>query len=325
LSWRELAPEPSRFWIRHVPKRWPAPAEPYLDLADRRIVWPAPGGELALPRPPGEPPGVVYVPPVPRERREERDRWVKEVERAGQVALVQIALDESVPSGAGVRVLDLFAPLIRGGPRQVEDVALPIAVAFPLLPGVSAGPAAWAPWLAALAAAGARTVVGVAVDLTPADRRRLADLAGEDRWQEIFHGDAPSERAFAGAASASGLRPLLDRPEVVLPPRAARNRELATLLAQAGDLCLRLGRGEAEGQSLLAAARHVEATPLDVAALAREGNLSVLTWLSPTARGLVEAQVATGGSALVEELRGAWLAPDATPDPDQNPGTETEP
>jgi hypothetical protein len=149
-------------------------------------------------------------------------------------------------------------------------------------------------------------VVGVAPELTPSDRRQLAERAGEERFEAIFHGDTPSEHEFARAATAAGLEPWLARPRVDLPPRRARNRELATLLAEAGDLLVRLGGGEAEGIALLAAARHLEATPLDVAALAREGNLAVLSWLPASARELVEAHVAESRVERLDELRTLW-------------------
>ncbi len=81
-------------------------------------------------------------------------------------------------------------------------------------------------------------------------------------------------------------------------PRGARNRELAAALAEAGDLWLRLGRSEPEGEALLAAARHVDATSLDLAALAREGNLGIVDWLSPVARAPADRGDARGGARV---------------------------
>ena len=97
-------------------------------------------------------------------------------------------------------------------------------------------------------------------------------------------------------------------------PREARSDAAAVChvtLAEAGDLWLRLGRPEGEGASLLAAARHVETTPLDLASLAREGNLGVVGWLSPLARSLVDRRVAEGRTTMVDELRAELLAPEA--------------
>jgi hypothetical protein len=310
MSWRELAPGPGRFWIRFAPKRWPPSETPYLDFVDRRIAWPEEAAPTQFPPPPGGRADLAYVPPVPGARRAERERWVLDFERAGGGALVHGAIDEAEePTATGARWVDLLSSLLGGADPSVA-AALPVelSVAAPLLPGVFADPSQWQPWLRALAVAGRRTVVGVPVELTPADRRRLAELAGEERWERIFHSDPASDREFARAASAAGLSPFPARPALALPPRRARNRELATALAEAGELWLRLARPESEGQSLLAAARHVEATPLDLAALAREGNLGVIGWLSPLARAVVEKLVAHERAPLVDELRAELLA-----------------
>jgi hypothetical protein len=311
VSWRELAPEPARFWIRFAPKRWPTPENPYLDLADRRICWPGDETAVPLPEPPAHRLDLVYLPPVPRRRRAERERWIVDLERAGGAALVEVDPDEAAePTATGTRILNLLPLMLGGEAAKLEPLPLDVAAVVPLLPGISAGEADWEPWLAALASAGRRPVLGIPVELTPSDRRRLADRTGEDRWEAIFHGDTPSDREFARAVGAAGLEPFPPRPRLFLPPRRVRNRELASALAQAGELWLRLGRSEADGQALLAAARHVEATPLDLAALAREGNLDVISWLSPRARDLVAEKVASGRYPLLDELKAAFLAPE---------------
>jgi hypothetical protein len=309
VSWRELAPEPARCWIRHHPKRWPSPEQPVLDPVERRITWPGGDSAVPLPRPPAGPRiDVVFVPVVPRARRAERERWILDLERAGGAALVAVELDEAAePAATGTRLVDLLEPVLAGAPPAALDLLPPeVSALLPLLPGITAEAESWRPWLAALGRAGRRAVVGLAPDLTPSDRRRLAERAGEASYEGIFHGDAPSESAFARAAAAAGLEPWLARPEVDLSPRRARNRELATVLAEAGDLAIRLGRAEAEGSALLAAARHLEASPLDVAALAREGNLAVLSWMAAPARRMVEAQVDRGRIERLEELRAQW-------------------
>ena len=314
MSWRELAPEPARFWIRFAPKRWPAPDSPYLDLVDRRVCWPGDEAAIALPEPPSGHLDLVYLPPVPRRRRAERERWIVDLERAGGAALVEVDPDEAAePAATGTRILNLLPLLLGAEPTTLTELPPEIAVVMPLLPGLSATPADWNPWLTALAAAGRRAVLGVLVELTPSDRRRLADCTGESRWEAIFHGDPPALRDFARAADAAGLDPFPPRPRLFLPPRRVRNRDLASALAQVGELWLRLGRSEAEGQALLAAARHVEATPLDLAALAREGNLEVISWLSPRARDLVAEKVASGRYPLLDELHSAYLAPEGEP------------
>jgi len=286
-----------------------------LDPAERRISWPGGDGAVPLPRPPAGPRvDVVFVPAVPRGRRAERERWILDLERGGGAALVAVELDEAAePAATGTRLVDLLEPLLSGAPPAAIDLLPPeVTALFPLLPGLSGDADSWRPWLAALGRAGRRAVVGVAPELTPPDRRQLAERAGEERFEAIFHGDVPSEHEFARAATAAGLEPWLARPRVDLPPRRARNRELATLLAEAGDLLVRLGSGEAEGSALLAASRHLEATPLDVAALAREGNLAVLSWLPAPAREIVEAHVEQGQVERLEQLRERWRSGEAT-------------
>jgi hypothetical protein len=147
--------------------------------------------------------------------------------------------------------------------------------------------------------------IGVAIPLEPVERRRLADLAGEERWDAIFHGEPVRESVFAKAAAAAGLETLPARPEISMPPRAARNRELATALAEAGELWLRLGRSEAEGEAILAASRRIPGEALDFAALAREKNLAVVDWLSPVARTLIEERL-TGRSGESATLMREW-------------------
>jgi hypothetical protein len=309
VSWRELVPEPSRYWIRYAPKRWPGCDWPAIDLVERRICWPAEAGPSSLPAPPRARPDRVYAPPVPHALRAERERWVVDLERAGGCALVQLDLEEALePAATGARIVDLLAFLLLGTDESsLRSLPPQIAVAVPLLPGLSDRGAQWQPWLAALARGGRRAVTGLTVDLSPLDRRRLVELAGEERWESVFHGGDPSERDFARAAAAAGLDPFPARPRLELGPRAARNRELATLLAEGGELWLRLGRSEPVGQALLAAARHVEGTPLDLAALAREGNLGVVGWLSPLAASLIEERMRSGRTPLLDELRESYL------------------
>ena len=309
MSWRELAPEPARHWIRFAPKRWPAPEGPRLDLAERRIFWPDAGPDPPLPQPPAERLDLAYLPPLPSARHAERERWVVDYERLGGAALVQIDVEEArEPTATGSRVVDLLPRVLAGAPDALAELPPRVAAVMPLLPGLSADVGQWRPFLAALAARGRRQVVGLAVELTPPDRRRLAERVGEARWEAIFHGEMPSERAFARAAAAAGLDPFPARPEATLPPRRRRNRELATLLAECGDLWLRVALPEADGQALVAAARHVEAAALDVAALAREGNLGVISWLSPLAREVIGELVARGRSARLQRLREEFLS-----------------
>jgi hypothetical protein len=311
LSWREHAPEPSRLWIRWTPKRWPALELPFLDLATRRIEWPDAGGagadvELGAPAPPRR--DLIALPPVAAPRAAERDALARAFSREGAPVLLQVVAGEP-PEAGEIVVLDLLAAVLGSadplaGWRRPQA---PLWVVLPLLPGVL-DEAELDRWLARIVDLEPAAVAGIAPDLSPGDRRRIADALDETLYEEVFHSHAPSERRFARRAEERGLSVFPARPGAPgAPPRLVRNRELAATLAEAGELWLRLGRSEPEGQALLAAARHLEATPLDLAAVVREGNLGVVSWLSATARAMLDERASTGRSGALEALRAAWL------------------
>jgi len=315
VSWRTLDATPSRAWVRFAPKAWPAAEAPYLDLAARRLAWPTgdDGGEL-LELPPPAPGDVVYLPPVVERARVWRLELAGRLAAAGSIPIVHEAGDGSPAAlGAGWRLIDLTPVLLAGNAapaelarRFVESPAPTLAV-LPLVAGLTPALEELGGWFEALAAAGASTLLAVAPELTPHDRRGLVGLLGDERFEPVFHGRAPEERQVALAAAGAGLAALPPRPAVdSLPPRAARNRELAARLAEAGELWLGLGRAEAEGSARLAAARHLEATHLDVAALAREGNLVLLDFLAPIARRVVEEDLERVPGGLLVELRALW-------------------
>jgi hypothetical protein len=314
LSWREHAPEPSRLWIRWTPKRWPAADLPYLDLAGRRIEWPGPAPaagdqELWVAEPARK--DLIAIPPLDAPRAAERDALVSTLQQSGSAVLVQTSRAE-VPAQGDVVVLDLLAAVLGESDPFSGWIPprAPLWVVLPLLPGVL-DEAELDRWLGRIAALSPAATLGVAPELQPLDRRRIADALDETLYEEVFHSEAPSERRFARRAAERGLQVFAGRPASTgAPPRLRRNRELAAALAETGELWLKLGRAEPEGQSLLAAARHLEGTPLDFAALAREGNLGVVSWLSATARALIEERVASGRSATLEALRAAWLRGD---------------
>jgi hypothetical protein len=313
LSFREIEPRASRLWIRFSPRRWPAADRPYLDLAERRIVWPAASGRAAtveLPStvPPGE---VVLLPPVEKDRTREKQAFAVSIASAGgQVLNQEISTAESGVEGAGVtRVIDLLFPVLERDLAVLDVVSPKEIVLVPLLPVVNADEAAWEVLLRRLAPRTPRAVVGVAPELAPPDRRRLVERLGEESFERVHHaGSSPVEleRGFARAVVAAGLNPFFDRLETGLPPRAARNRRIAAVLFEAGERWLALGRGEADGASLLAAGRHVESAAQEIEALARERQLALLPFLSPLARATVERFVAEGRSALLAELRAEW-------------------
>jgi hypothetical protein len=212
-------------------------------------------------------------------------------------------------------VVDLLGLLLGDDLDALERVPAGAAAAWPLLPGVTDDPALWEEGCTRLAAAGVRHAQAVAVRLTPRQRRWLVERRPEISFDALFHRRPLPERAFDQVAFRHGLEPFPPRP---LPraPRAVRaNRRLAGALALSGELWLRLGRPERQGEALYRAARLADQTDLDLEALAREGNLGVLEWLDPVGRELIEG----GPSPLLAELRQEYLqAP--LPDPSLRSG-----
>lgn len=326
MTWREIVPLPSRLWIRYLPRRWPAAREPRLDLVEHRILWPADAAEQ---RPAGE--GLpefkalrdlVALPPVGEEFARARTNLVAAFATAGVPVLDQRASGESWSAPPSTTpVADLLSTLLDSNLALLDELPENAWIIFPLIPAVSNDPALWADILRRAAARRPLALVGVAPELSPLDRRRLVEKVGEEHFEAIHHANLESgssrrlERAFAAAVAGAGLNPFVERPQVSLPPRIARNRALATLLAECGERWLSVGRSEAEGAALLAAGRHLEsaaATGLDVAALAREGNLAHLGFLSPLTRQVVEGAAGHPAvSPLLAELRAEYTRGEA--------------
>ena len=317
MSWRELEPRASRLWIRFAPRRWPGAGRPALDLAGRRITWPAaprgPESRLPAPAPMAD---VVVLPPVEKAHTTERSELASALVAKGSFVLDQRFLDgfedPAGPAAArSLRVVDLVATTLAEAATSTDSIPEGAIVPVPLLPGVSAEESAWSVFLSRLAAAKPAAVVGVAPELSPVDRRRIVERLGDESFERVHHArgsDSDLERRFARAVSAAGLNPFFERPAPAgLPPRAERNRRIAALLFEAGERWLALGRGEGDAAALVAAARHVDAAPQEIEALARERQLALLPWLSPLARRTVEAFVETGASPLLAELRAEWL------------------
>lgn len=326
MTWREVVPLPSRFWIRHLPRRWPEGDEPRLDLLEHRIAWPPPPGQR---HPAGERfPGVAaladvaWVPPVRKDRTREKSNLVLDLVAARVPVLDQFsARDEETAAAGTTLVADLLSSMLEENPAMIDDLPEQAWIVVPLLPGLSSEPASWADLLRRVALRRPLAVVGVAPELTPIDRRKLVERLGEEQFEAVHHslGEEGAgrrlERAFAAAVARAGLPAFVERPPAELPPRLGRNRALATILAECGELWLRVGRSEAEGAALLAAARHVESAAvagLDLAALSREGNLAHLGFLSPLALSLIDSAAGgvphLGRPALLVELRAEYLA-----------------
>ncbi len=324
MSWREHAPEPARLWIRWAPRRWPAPPEVALDLAARRLAWPTGSAPPALDAGRISPPpraDLVYLPPVAPGLAAERGELARALGAAGVPVVAQSHPEPAAwESGAPIVALDLTAALLapaREGLDALRELAarprgpLTLWVVVPLLAGAPAT-GAEPEWLDVLSRLRPDAVVALAPGLAPTDRRALAERVPEARYEAIFHGEPPAARELARRWTGAGLPVFAERPAAAAAsPRARRNRELAAALAEAGELWLGLGRPEPEGEALLAAARHLETTPLDLGALAREGNLGVVDWLAPGARHVVEATARGGAPAALSALRAEWLAPES--------------
>jgi hypothetical protein len=313
------SPEPAFFWIRYAPRSWPAPAGPWTDLGRACLgSSPARGPGAAVEGPLPELDGapfddVVWLPPVPAELRDERDRVAGALLAAGTPVLAQVLPGEHLPPAPAVAVHDLLGALLAaaaGGEAGEEGLAalagLPsgAAVAWPLVPGLTDTAERVEAGLGRLVAAGVAVAQPVTPRLTPADRRRLAAAAPPSAFHRLFHGPDPDERAFAAAAARHGCQGFLPRPLPRPPLGGAGNRRLAAHLALAAELWLRLGRPPGQGQRLVRAARWIDETGYDLAAVAREGNLGVIEALDAFGRELVEEALATGGEpALLVALR----------------------
>lgn len=309
MSWRSVERSPFRLWADREPRSWPGGERVCIDLAAQGLAWPGRGTEkVPFPSDSPEDAEVVLLPPVPPALAAARDELAREIERAGGCALVQRSAGEPRPA-RGIDVLDLTSELLRESTLEGEtsrgSAAGPLWIVVPLLPGLLDGEEAGS-LIDRLAALAPEVVLGVEPALVPADRRRIVDCLGEGSFEAVFHGRAIREADFAAAVAARGIAPLPPLPELPdLPARRARDRRLAAALQEAGDLWLRLGRSEGIGESLLAASRRLAAESRDVTALAREGNLGLLSWLSPTAREVITEQ-SGAGSDLLRELRRAW-------------------
>lgn len=331
------APEPAFLWIRYAPRGWPPPPVWWLDLARGGLGAPgreesrheAAAGESTeaprsvesrLPELAGGPfDDVVWLPPVPEALRDERDRLAERLLAVGTPVLVQALPGERVAPPEATVVFDLTAALL-GATGALSPASAAVlsrlpagcAALWPLVAGLTDRPALIAAGLDALAAAGLALVQPVVPTLSAADRRRLAEGAGEGAFDRLFHGADPDERAFARAAAARGLAFLVPRPLPRPPLAGAGNRRLGAWLAVAAELWLGLGRPPSQGQAFFRAARWADETGYDLLALAREGNLGVVETVDAASRALIEQAAASGGEpALVTELMEHYVAEEA--------------
>ncbi|MEZ5333476.1 MAG: hypothetical protein R2991_15900, partial [Thermoanaerobaculia bacterium] len=228
-------------------------------------------------------------------------------ERAGGV-LRQLLPGTERRRGEGWVVWDLLPALLAGDLGAFDSLGEG-SVVWPLVPGLTDGESLCEQALPLLAGAGVRHVQPLVLETDPADKRRLAAFGDEDAFTALFHAPPPSERAFSRRAARWGMRPFARRPPSGATPRVESNRRLAGELLLAGELWLRCGRSEVEGQALLRAGRWVDASDHDVAALAREGNLDVVPSLDAVSRRVLTECAAGDASGLTAELEEEYVAP----------------
>jgi hypothetical protein len=315
-------PEVGRFWIRYIPKSWEAAERPWIHLAGAVLGDWAKGKPRAADSLSAAPlDDVLYFPPVPPRRAAARDEVARDRLMAGTPVLVQLLPGEesTVPPVAGAAfVVDLLQTLLERDLGALRRLPAGSTAAWPLLPGLTDDPALWELGCRDLAAAGVRCVQAVAITLTPADRRLLAERWGGENGEDgafeaLFHREPRAERELARVAHRHGLTPFLPRPLPRPPILGAGNRRIGGVLALAAEVWLRLGRAVETGQALYRDARWADRTTYDLEALAREGNLGVLPF-DPLSREIVAECEEEGESDRLARLLAEYLAPDDPPD-----------
>ena len=307
LTFRRQRAEPVGLWIRYRPARWPGPDAPWLDLAQAGLGSSRPGASLAIAAARLDAlDDLVYLPPVAPDRRAERDELAAALAARGLPILVQLAPSESPPPEATVAVFDPLPALLAGDLAALESLPAGSTVVWGLVAGLTDGAELCRRGLERLAGAGVGRVLPLAPELEPRQKRALAG-SDERAFARLFHGEPARERDFARRAARAGLATRFDRPPPAAGTPRPGNRLVAARLAQIADLWLRLGRPEADAQELFRAARWVEAADHDLAALEREGNLGVLSWLTDGARSQVEAAVTSSMPPLLAELEAEYL------------------
>jgi hypothetical protein len=315
-----LLPEAGRFWIRYVPRAWEPPEHPWVHLAEGRLgEWGRAASQAAQKAGigtnvfallAGEPlDDVLYLPPVPTRRAAARDKLAGSRLVDGTPVVLQLFPgDEStVPVVSGMAfVFDLLPALLARDFERMDKVPRGGTAVWALISGLTDDPALWDEGCARLAAAGVRCVQAVAPELSPADRRRLAERWATEENEEalfeaLFHKQPPSERDFARVAHRHGLTPFLPRPLPRPPVLRIENRRIGGVLALIAELWLRLGRSEEQGQAFFRDARWIDETQYDVEAVADEGNLAVLP-LEPASHQVIAEVVETGASELLNGL-----------------------
>ena len=315
-SYQEQWPEAGRFWIRYEPRSWPNVPTPWVHLGRSAL-----GREKAsrgdIPFPGEEKPlrDLVYLPPVAAETESERQSCAREHLNRGTPVLMQVLSGgEKGPDGS-LSVLDLLPSLL--AEKRPADLVPPgvTTAVWPLIPGISDADEMWGAWLPELREAGVEVVLPQLLELTPGDRRWLADQVSEDAYSSLFHGSTPSERRFCREVHRAGIQVFPPRPHLpASTPTLGETRKTGRLLAEklllAGELWDRLGKPPGVAHGLLSAGRWVDGTSYDLLGLAREGNLRHLPALSGLSLDLAGEELTGESSGLVNELLAEYLEGD---------------
>lgn len=272
-----VLPEPANCWIRRRPGVWNVGPTSWCDLGTGSLG--EIGREFELPELPPVEGGTVYVPPVRSDLRPELDQRLGVWLEAGGTAVIQRLIgDDLWESGDALVIWDLTPALLQGELERVGSLPNGGAALWPLIGGLTDDPELWEKGCRALEGAGVTALLGVALELDGRQRRGLIESLGGG-FETVFHRPTPNPRDFAAVAWEYGLRPFPPR-HTHGSRRRQRNQQAAELLALAGEACM---ASEAQTQELFRAARWIEDTPVDVRALALEGNLLIVEQIGPLA------------------------------------------
>ena len=224
MNLREQTPDLGRCWVRYAYRPWSGSRDLWLDLFSRGLgSGPAQGFE---PQDPVNVEGlddVVYLPPVQESQEGIRRELTKRLGAVGAPVLVQ-CLPGGEPAHPGaVEIYDVLHAVAIEDLSRLDAVPAGAAVVWPLISGYTDDRKEWEGGLERLARKGVSCVQGIAADLSPADRRRVVEVAGEQGFERLFHGPVPSERVFATVAHRLGLEPFMARPLPSAPTRLVHN------------------------------------------------------------------------------------------------------
>ena len=304
---RSLRPEIGRFWIRRTLREWPGSERRWVDLAEGAMRQVGSAGSIPDSAAIESDGGLLYMPPADAAQVAARDALVGAFVERRVPLLVQVIAGDRLAASPPPEIVavDVTEVLLERRLPALDETPAGSVVVWPLIAGLTDDEAMWDDGCRRLRAARVDCVQAVVLDLSPAQRRELAgDLPEGAAFSRIFHGRAADERRFAQVAAAHGLEVFLRR-RGTGADRKARNAALAELLALGGELWLRLGRGEVQGQELFRASRWVEDAAVDVRALATERNLDIVEALRTTlAAAIVGEWAREGASSTVD----GWLA-----------------